>query len=310
MGHTLRGQIYLYPEEALYLVDRGSLLVEHHGLDMTVQEMWSVYFTCAHVSYQDQDSQCAHEQDSTLAMDRYLVYAYLKRLGFVVIRPGTYTREFDAQARRQASTTQSSALLRPSHNASFFSVLSSWFLKAWRNAAGAIVSRIGMLLKPFDRVWTRTIRGPLVAHGDQMNYDQILKKLQIIPGTRLAQHAHKDATIQYGGAHQAHRRTKRDVDFEVYKPGGAFKKRQPGMPDYRVVVTRSSVPLPSLGDLSGYMDGQFDPASEPPESSIAPIAILDKGKKSKAPDWPKVLFAVVDGGQVSFINMFNIKAVP
>ena len=172
MGHTLRGQIYLYPEEALYLVDRGSLLVEHHGLDMTVQEMWSVYFTCAHVSYQDQDSQCAHEQDSTLAMDRYLVYAYLKRLGFVVIRPGTYTREFDAQERRQTSTTQSSALLRPSHNASFFSVLSSWFLKAWRNATGAIVSRIGMLLRPFDRVWTRTIRGPLVAHGDQMNYGE------------------------------------------------------------------------------------------------------------------------------------------
>src|SRR5687768_6333118 len=76
------------------------------------------------------------------------------------------------------------------------------------------------------------------AHRFTPIVDQILQKLQIIPGTRLAQHAHKDATIQYGGAHQAHRRTKRDVDFEVYKPGGAFKKRQPGMPDYRVVVTR------------------------------------------------------------------------
>ncbi|KAG9327829.1 hypothetical protein KVV02_000275 [Mortierella alpina] len=310
MGHTLRGQIYLFPEEALYLVDRGSLLAEHHGLDMTVQEMWSVYFTCAHVSYRDQDPRCVHEQDSTLAMDRYLVYSYLKRLGFVVIRPGTYTQEPDARARRQASTAQSSALLRLSYGASFVSVLSSWILRAWRNATGMIVSRIGMFIEPFNRIWTRTIRGPLVAHGDRLSYDQILQRLLIIPGIRLAHQAQGDTNIQQGGDHQTHGRTKLDVDFEVYKPGGAFKKRQPGVPDYRVVVTRSSAPLPSLGDLRGYMDSQLDPSSESPDLNVAPHAASVKGKKPKAPDWPKILFAVVDGGQVSFMSMLNIKAVP
>ncbi|CAO3565537.1 unnamed protein product [Mortierella alpina] len=310
MGHTLRGQIYLFPEEALYLVDRGSLLAEQHGLEMTVQEMWSVYFTYAHVSYQDQGSQCAHQQDSTLAMDRYLVYAYLKRLGFVVIRPGTYTQEPDARARRQTSTTLNNALLRPLHGASFFSFLRSWIIGTWRNAARVMVSRIGVFLEPLDIVWARTIRRPLVAHNDRLNYDQILQKLQVIPAIRLAHNAQDDGTIQQQGDRQAHGRIKRDADFEVYKPVGGFKKRQPGSPDYRVVVTRSSAPLPSLADLRGYMDGQFDPASEPPNSNVAPSAASGKGKRPKAPDWPQVLFAVVDGGQVSFMNIYNTKAVP
>ncbi|KAF9575804.1 tRNA splicing endonuclease 54 [Mortierella alpina] len=313
MGHTLRGQMYLFPEEALYLVDRGSLLAEHQGLDMTVQEMWSVYFNYAHISYQNQGLRCPHDQESTLAMDRYLVYSYLKRLGFIVIRPGTYTQEADIRTRRQTSSTPSSTLWRPSHSASFFSVLCSWILGTWKNVTGLIVSRIGMFLKPIDGFWTGAIRRPLVAQGERLNYGTI----SLAPAATLMDSIRSFSSlvrvkfnIQQRGGHQARGLTKRDVDFEVYKPGGTFKKRQPGIPDYRVVVTRSSTPLPSLGDLSGYMDGQFDPASESPDSNVAPPAVSDKGKKSKAPDWPKVLFAIVDGGQVSFISLFNIKAVP
>ncbi|KAG0008136.1 tRNA-splicing endonuclease subunit sen54, partial [Podila clonocystis] len=75
MGHTLRGQIYLYPEEALFLVDRGSLLAEHRGVDMTVQQMWSVYLQQAEERRQQEFAGAAR------AMDLYVTYAYLKRLG-------------------------------------------------------------------------------------------------------------------------------------------------------------------------------------------------------------------------------------
>ncbi|KAF9363285.1 tRNA-splicing endonuclease subunit sen54 [Mortierella sp. NVP85] len=217
MGHTLHGQIYLYPEEALYLVDRGSLLVDHQGVNMSVQQMWTTYLTCNH-----------KQKTPALAMERYLAYAYLKRLGFIVIRPGTYDPE----------------------------------------------------------------GGP----------NQILQKLQIIPSARLI--------------HTSHRRVQRvnedkksAIDFEVYKPAGSFKKRQPGTPDYHVVVVESTAMLPSLGELSDMMDGQQDPAQDVTSSINQGVAGSDKGKARKVEQWPQILFAVVSGGQVSFMSMFNTKAV-
>ncbi|KAF9091025.1 tRNA splicing endonuclease 54, partial [Mortierella sp. AM989] len=85
MGHTSHGQMYLYPEEALYLVDRGSLLVDHHGNDMTVQQMWNIYLSLPYQSKNQNrgDDQESVTQDGSRVMDRYLTYAYLKRLGFV-----------------------------------------------------------------------------------------------------------------------------------------------------------------------------------------------------------------------------------
>lgn len=80
--------------------------------------------------------------------------------------------------------------------------------------------------------------------------------------------------------------------------------------------------MPALEDFADYFQGQVDPstqesletvtgntatATSPPQPAPAESG---KGKKVKAPDWPKILFAVVDGGQVTFLNMFNIKATP
>jgi hypothetical protein len=56
------------------------------------------------------------------------------------------------------------------------------------------------------------------------------------------------------------------------------------------------------------MEGLVDPAQDKSTSAPSDTAstrLADKGKKKKMPDWPKVLFAVVDGGQVSFMSLSN-----
>ncbi|KAG0354607.1 tRNA-splicing endonuclease subunit sen54 [Mortierella sp. AD032] len=187
-------------------------------------------------------------------MDRYLAYAYFKRLGYVVTRPGTYDpRPIDSKP-QTAATPASSEL-------------------------------------------TVDTRGP--------GLKQILQRIRIIPTRRLVQPEDDLGQEIKKGT------WKQKVDFEVYKPAGAFKKRQPGIPDYRVVVVSSKENMPTLEELSEMMGGLIDPAQDNPSlvpSDLTSTQPTDKGKKNKPPDWPKVLFAIVDGGQVSFMSLSNLQA--
>ncbi|KAI7832290.1 hypothetical protein BC939DRAFT_100141 [Gamsiella multidivaricata] len=313
MGHTLHGQIYLYPEEALYLVDRGSLLVDHHGVDMSVQHMWSIYLSPVHIQsqdgrqHQDQDKDAPIPQDSTTAMNRYLTYAYLKRLGFVVIRPGTYRHEVVSRTHGQSKAwghelTRPLLKLGPLFTALWDAIVGTW----WRRSR-AFITNVGLGLLSLIDMWSGKFSRPLVSNNDQLQYGQILDKLKIIPSVRLAHTS--EPSVQAMRRLQIGRENNIVVDFEVYKPAGAFKKRQPGTPDYHVVVVGADAMLPSLGELEILMDGQPDPAQENPSSTNATNA-SEKDKRKRAPDWPKVLYAIVDGGQVSFMKMFNIQATP
>ncbi|KAG0039542.1 Pyridoxal 5'-phosphate synthase subunit snz1 [Podila clonocystis] len=295
MGHTLRGQIYLYPEEALFLVDRGSLLAEHRGVDMTVQQMWSVYLQQAEERQQQEFVGAAR------AMDLYVTYAYLKRLGFVVTRSGTYhNAEEGIQGDMQAADQMQ--IVAPGPWTDLWSTVAAM----WRRRTRSLFHALGLWFAPWSRLLSSGLDRPLVSNNDQLTYDQILEKIQIIPSIRLA------------SVTDTSQPKKAKVDFEVYKPAGAFKKRQPGTPDYRVVVVEAGAPLPALEDFADYFQGQVDPATQESLETVTatasappqPTSGSGKGKKVKAPDWPKILFAVVDGGQVTFLNMCNIKATP
>lgn len=68
-----RKRLELMPEEALYLIERGSIecwTSEHHPtVPMSVQHAWAIMITAAE-----------------LTSERYQVYAFLRRLGYTVVR--------------------------------------------------------------------------------------------------------------------------------------------------------------------------------------------------------------------------------
>lgn len=157
MGHTLHGQIYLYPEEALYLVDRGSLLIDHQGVNMSVQQMWTTYLTCNHTP--------------GLAMERYLAYAYLKRLGFVVIRPGTYDSE-GGPGRPSPLTAQGQALTRPINTISVPWLFAIWrtLSDTWRRRWLSLVSSVGLRLGIAANGWAKGLGQPLISNDTHLTY--------------------------------------------------------------------------------------------------------------------------------------------
>lgn len=70
MGFFEQGKQYLFPEEALWLADRGGIDFCINGLPASMQRAWSV----------------AISAPNCISMKEYLVYAYLRRAGYVVRR--------------------------------------------------------------------------------------------------------------------------------------------------------------------------------------------------------------------------------
>ncbi|KAG0258560.1 tRNA-splicing endonuclease subunit sen54 [Linnemannia exigua] len=297
MGHTVNGNIYLYTEEALYLVDRSSLVIQHHGVDITVQQTWTLCLSLP--------QNPTGQGSSANAMDRYLAYAYLKRLGYVVTRPGTYDpRPLDFKS-QTAATPASSELTSETRGPWLSSLLWRLLVDSWKASTRIVSTGLRRWFEPLSSLWNNRINRPLVANNEQLSHEQILERIRIIPTRRLVQ-PQEDL-----GEESQKDIWKQKVDFEVYKPAGAFKKRQPGTPDHRVVVVSSKDNMPTLEELGDMMKGLVDPAHD--KSSLTPsdltsTNLADRGKKNKTPDWPKVLFAVVDGGQVSFMSLSNLQA--
>lgn len=85
MGREISGTAWLLPEEALYLLERGSLDVrwppadgEDEGLPMSLQGAYAAFVGMG-------DS-----AESDLTMERYIVYAGLKRSGYIVTRADSW----------------------------------------------------------------------------------------------------------------------------------------------------------------------------------------------------------------------------
>jgi hypothetical protein len=71
MGFAHQGQITLFPEEAAFLVARNALVVVDQDASVTFEDFCQIM---------------CEEKDGWITYEKYQVYAYLKRLGFIVMR--------------------------------------------------------------------------------------------------------------------------------------------------------------------------------------------------------------------------------
>ena len=43
MGHSINNEIFLRPEEALFLLERGAMIVECSGVEMSIQQGYATF---------------------------------------------------------------------------------------------------------------------------------------------------------------------------------------------------------------------------------------------------------------------------
>ncbi|XP_036268418.1 tRNA-splicing endonuclease subunit Sen54 isoform X1 [Pipistrellus kuhlii] len=89
MGFSEQGRQRLHPEEALYLLECGSIQLFHQDLPLSVQEAYQLLLT-----------------EGTVSFLQYQVFSHLKRLGYVVRRfqPSSILSPYERQLKLASST--------------------------------------------------------------------------------------------------------------------------------------------------------------------------------------------------------------
>lgn len=268
------GRTWLLPEEALYLVERGTM--ELWWPDKNLEELFppdvggegepeppksmltsiedDEYTTGAPLSLQGAYAMLVGQpgEPGKVPLARFQVYSTLKRAGYHVVPAPSSPPP--PTAVMSASTT-----------------LWQWF-------ASLIPSRGPPAF------------GPLVRPGLYRSYNAIYKQLSIIPRHKPSERA--AATAEPSDPFRVH--------YHVWRAEGSFRKGNPPPPDFRIcVVDTRDTPFPTLEQMSALLESTpYDPPPAPPKNS-SPHNPGQMHRRLKH-GYRNVLLAVVDHGITSF----------
>ncbi|CAI2186236.1 11884_t:CDS:2 [Funneliformis geosporum] len=275
MGHAIEGNMWLYPEECLFLMDRCSLSTQCHDVEMSIQHAY-----CEMI-------------DGWLTLEKYQVYAYLKRIGFTVLR--TKSSQSTQSSSSIVSTSSLYSHLQstsrpPSHkNSTSYQLLPQQLQLPW------VLNRIiSFIISPFIYFTNSLISSVsstsistndntmnqrakiLVESGECKTYEQVYKKLQIIESSSITLHYNSTVEDDY------------NIDFLVYKESapGKFKKKNPGQPLFHVVVASAET-------------------QKPPSPST--LYNLFTSSQISSSVIKSIIFAIVDGSNISFLEYNDIS---
>jgi len=258
MGREVGGRWMLLPEEALYLVERGNLDLrwrvgerEEEGLPMSLQAAYTFLVGAL-----------------GLTVERFNVYAGLKRSGYVVLRgPAWYDGD------EKAVYPAPKVLVEDK--------------RGWARWWSMLFGGKPQKLSPF---------GPLVGNGLYRSYNDVYRLLSIIPLHDPTLSTAGEASQTREPSSLAESKGVRPLRpcFYIWKPNSVFKKSAPGPPDFRVAVLNAREDsFPSLEQLEGLL--QSVPYNCPPASMGQPGQRLKHGYRN-------VILAVVDQGVVSYLR--------
>ena len=251
-----RGRLSLLPEEALYLVERGSLDLrwqseELEGIPLSLQAAY------AHLLGKQ-----------GLTLERYTVYAGLKRGGYVVQRgPAWYPKDYNED------------LIPPRE----------------------LDKPLGLFAQLYKSLFDKPLpesppSGPLVTPGLYRSYDSIFRLLTLIPAHDPSEPTRRESIRSSTGHPTSPTHSRIRPAFYVWKPASEFKKSAPPPPDFRIaVVNAREDSFPVLEQLDDLL--QSVPYDPPPPGSEGQIY------KRVMHGWRNVLLAIVDQGVVSYMRV-------
>jgi tRNA-splicing endonuclease subunit Sen54 len=337
MGQADRNNwMWFLPEEALYLLERGSLDIRWPDLDesstvaagITSRDDAEVAsreenpgdpvdgdpLQHAHVSESEEDPKVGELPMSLqgayasfigrdgLSLERYNVYAGLKRSGYIVQRAPTWDDgdfpDANGHASPEASTgvPKQTTTLSTSHGPEPYST-------SIYGPSGFIRRICSWLFKPQPGESCPSL-GPLVAPGLYRNYADIFRALTLIPfhnpnsASPRTTLGSLPTTIPEPTSTAPSRTPQPPYRIHLYawKPNTSYKKTAPPPPDYRIcVVDARTTSMPTLTQISDLLDSV-------PEDSVSQEKVgrlearLKHGKRN-------VILAVVDVGIVSYLRL-------
>ncbi|KAG9315968.1 tRNA-splicing endonuclease subunit sen54 N-term-domain-containing protein [Chiua virens] len=229
---NLSKRLELLPEEALYLIERGALFC-YKSFSGGMQDVDSfspeTQSPGTPMSVQQAFAEMIGREEMTL--ERYQVYSYLKRLGFILMRAQPPTPEYPSIPLVSISTTQPRALI-------------GWFIDLFERFMSNVIS----VVRVFHRIdWWRRLQ----PHR-QKTIQDLFRALRFVPrGHTIPLHlpavTPEPALTSTPSPYR--------IFFHVYKPSTPFRKTAPPVPDfYVVVVDTRTTSVPPLQELTALFD--------------------------------------------------------
>ncbi|KAI6095562.1 tRNA-splicing endonuclease subunit sen54 N-term-domain-containing protein [Pisolithus croceorrhizus] len=246
-------RLELLPEEAIYLIERGALFcyksisgnpsqlnlanVEERspGALMTVQQAYA---------------EMIGRED--MSLERYQVYAYLRRLGFVLRRAKLHISDFP---------------VAPSHSPRLPVARAP---SVWRRIATSLSLFVLKVLSVVDSLFPANPWRPFRFRGIKSSGDmfEALRILRCGHSSTLYSCRSPDegaTTISPTHSTVASSASPYSVFFHVYKPSTPFRKTAPPPPDfYLVIINARTTATPSLYELTALFEGLPEMPLPPP----------------------------------------------
>jgi tRNA-splicing endonuclease subunit Sen54 len=211
-------QLHLLPEEALYLIERGTLAC--YWADDSVNE----YTEHTRPVISVQQAYTAMLGTVGLSMEKYQVYSYLKRLGYVVTRANPPTSDYPVPQQQACDQPASSSgrwlslagMLLGSPFRSLTNLLSRKTVDWWRPLLLSSLTSFTSGISNFFSFYWQCLN--LMAGGLYQGIRHILSR------SHSLQRSVPSPKAPY------------TVFFNVYKPITPFRKTTPPQPDYQIVV--------------------------------------------------------------------------
>ncbi|KAL2438670.1 hypothetical protein ABEF95_012933 [Exophiala dermatitidis] len=240
-----------------------------------------------------------------LTLERYSVYAGLKRAGYIVQRAPTWHDTDIDEVNGSIDGPQHTQSRSPPTTSSTSQPLS--FLAS---PASLIHRLVSWLFRPRQGASCPSL-GPLVAPGLYRNYADIFRALALIPyhdSSSVNTNTTINSTARYTPSNpqshpqpQPRPRPPFRVHFHVWKPNvsHAYRKTAPPPPDYRIaVIDARTTSLPTLSQIGDLLDSQPEDAlsKEKDRAGARLEARIKHGRRN-------VLLAVVDMGVTSYLRL-------
>ncbi|KAF8461416.1 tRNA-splicing endonuclease subunit sen54 N-term-domain-containing protein [Kalaharituber pfeilii] len=277
------GRTWLEPEETVYMVERGGMECWwEEGVPMSLQ---GVYAECL-------------GGVGAVGIERYQVYAYLKRAGFIVQRASTF---FGDEGIKDATSTATPVPQIPT----FLPISNSTYHPPHPSAP---LGMFPALYHALTRLLSRhpLQEGPVIKNTTYRSYPTIYTKLSLVPCHHPSLGPSLPTSPTFVPPTTPNNLLR--ITYNVYKPRPNFRKSDPGPPDFRIVVlsTAQHPRIPTIVQIAALFDSvPFDDGCDLRAGNDAVFQAkhqfqrLKDGRKS-------VVLAVVDAGVISFMKLADV----
>ncbi|PPQ64161.1 hypothetical protein CVT24_008796 [Panaeolus cyanescens] len=275
-------RLELLPEEALYLIERGSLFCWYdRGTEPRIPDL-PKDVDGTPMSVQQAFTEMIGRDGLTL--EKFQVYSYLKRLGYVVTRTDPPDSYYPIPSDTGETSTHGHI------NLPVFTSIYSFLTSSISNVLRIVMGSMN---------WWKPIRIGRLWCASNKSYASLYRSLRFMPAGHnipLNTRQPSEPTSPY------------KLFFNLYKPSTPFKKSAPPPPDFQIVVVNArTTPMPTLQELTNL----FDQVPESPLPAPRPRRNLQpEGKEKSSPSETPTTPLKADVKAVSILQRFFLWFSP